>query len=302
MTNLKITYDPIYAHPLPEGHRFPMLKYELIPAQLLYEGLITHDNLFSPNKLNDETILLTHDTTYYQALKELTLPAKEQRRIGFPLTARLVERERRIAQGTIDACRFAQQFGVAFNVAGGTHHAGTNWGEGFCMLNDQAIAANWLLKNNLAQSILIIDLDVHQGNGTAQIFENEPRVFTFSIHCANNFPYRKEQSDLDIPLQDGVKGDEFLSILKETLPKLITQQKPDFVFYLAGVDVLATDKLGKLSLSIDECKERDRLVFEHCIKYNIPVQVSMGGGYSPQIKDIVDAHCNTYRVADELYF
>jgi acetoin utilization deacetylase AcuC-like enzyme len=299
---LKIAYDPIYAHPLPKGHRFPMLKYELIPAQLLHEGLITQDNLFSPNELNDETILLTHDTTYYQALKQLTLPAKEQRRIGFPLTARLVEREHRIAQGTIDACRFAQQYGVAFNVAGGTHHAGTNWGEGFCMLNDQAIAANWLLKNTLAQSILIIDLDVHQGNGTSQIFENEPRVFTFSMHGANNFPYRKEQSDLDIPLQDGVSGNEFLSILKDTLPNLIAQQKPDFIFYLAGVDVLGTDKLGKLSLTIDECKERDRFIFEQCVKHGIPVQVSMGGGYSPQLKDIVDAHCNTYRVADELYF
>ena len=170
------------------------------------------------------------------------------------------------------------------------------------MLNDQAIAANWLLNNKLSASILIIDLDVHQGNGTAQIFEKEPGVFTFSMHGANNFPYRKERSDLDIPLADGTKGDEYLSILRDTLPKLIAKQKPDFIFYLSGVDVLATDKLGKLSLTIDECKQRDRLVFEQCIAHKIPVQVSMGGGYSPQIKDIVEAHCNTFRLAVEMFF
>jgi acetoin utilization deacetylase AcuC-like enzyme len=299
---LKIAYDPIYAHPLPEGHRFPMLKYELIPEQLLHEGIITQENLFSPDEADDETILLTHDAGYYQQLVNLTLPPKEQRRIGFPLSARLIERERRIVQGTIDGCKYAQQYGVAFNVAGGTHHAGTNWGEGFCLLNDQAVAANYLLHNKLASLILIIDLDVHQGNGTAQIFENEPRVFTFSMHGANNFPYRKEQSDLDIPLPDDTTGDEYLSILKVTLPQLIAQHKPDFIFYLSGVDVLATDKLGKLSLTIEECKQRDKLVFETCIKHQIPVQVSMGGGYSPQIRDIVEAHCNTFRLADEMFF
>ncbi|GAB3930719.1 histone deacetylase family protein [Mucilaginibacter myungsuensis] len=299
---LKIAYDPIYAHPLPEGHRFPMLKYELIPGQLLHEGVITQENLFSPDELDDETILLTHDATYYRELTELTLSPKEQRRIGFPLTAKLVKRERRIAKGTIDGCKFARQYGIAFNVAGGTHHAGTNWGEGFCMLNDQAVAANWLLKNEPELSILIVDLDVHQGNGTAQIFEHDSRGFTFSMHGANNFPYRKERSDLDIPLEDGTTGDKFLSILSETLSKLIAQQKPDFIFYLSGVDVLATDKLGKLSLTLDECKERDHIVFQQCFKNNIPVQVSMGGGYSPNIKDIVDAHCNTFRLANELYF
>lgn len=302
MTNLKIAYHPIYAHPLPEGHRFPMLKYELIPGQLLHEGLIAPENLFSPGVLDDETILLTHDAGYYKQLSELRLPPKDQRRIGFPLSARLVERERRIARGTIDDCYFALQYGVAFNVAGGTHHAGSNWGEGFCMLNDQAIAANYLLHKGLAKSILIIDLDVHQGNGTAQLFTHEPRVFTFSMHGANNFPYRKEQSDLDVPLADGTGGDEYLAVLKQTLPRLIHQQKPDFIFYLAGVDVLATDKLGKLALTIPECLERDRLVFEQCLQHQIPVQISMGGGYSPDIKTIVEAHCNTYRLANELYF
>lgn len=299
---LKIAFDPVYAHTLPEGHRFPMLKYELIPAQLLHEGVVTAGNLFSPGLLAEDIILQTHEKSYWKQLRDLTLPLKEQRRIGFPLSARLVEREIRIAQGTIDGCRFAFDNGIAFNVAGGTHHAGTNWGEGFCLLNDQAIAANYLLNKGLSQSILIIDLDVHQGNGTAQIFENEPRVFTFSVHGANNFPSRKETSDLDIPLEDGVEDEQYLNILYDTLPKLIQQQKPDFVFYLAGVDVLSSDKLGKLALSKEACKARDRFVFKQCIANSIPVQVSMGGGYSPLIKDIVDAHCNTFKTAADLYF
>ncbi len=298
----KIAYDPIYAHPLPEGHRFPMLKYELIPAQLLHEGVISRDNLFSPDVLSEDIILQTHDESYWCQLRDLTLSEKEQRRIGFPLSARLVEREIRIAKGTVDGCRFAFDNRIAFNVAGGTHHAGSKWGEGFCLLNDQAIAANWLLNNGLSQSILIVDLDVHQGNGTAQIFENDSRVFTFSMHGANNFPYRKETSDLDIPLADGVEDEEYLSILYGTLPSLIQQQKPDFIFYLSGVDILATDKLGKLALSKEACKARDKFVFEQCIANNLPVQVSMGGGYSPQIKDIVEAHGNTFKVAADLYF
>ena len=299
---LKIVYDPIYAHPLPEGHRFPMLKYELIPAQLLHEGVIRSENLFSPGLMDEETILLTHDLDYWKQLRDLTLASREQRRIGFPLSAQLIEREIRIGKGTIDGCHYAFKNGIAFNIAGGTHHAGTNWGEGFCLLNDQAMAANYLLDNKLASSILIIDLDVHQGNGTAQIFENEPRVFTFSMHGANNFPFRKEKSDLDIPLPDGIIDDDYLNLLFNHLPKLIEQQKPDFIFYMAGVDVLESDKLGKLALTREACKMRDQFVFEQCIKYKIPVQVSMGGGYSPQIKDIVEAHCNTFRIANQLYF
>jgi acetoin utilization deacetylase AcuC-like enzyme len=299
---LKIAYDPIYNHPLPAGHRFPMLKYELIPAQLLHEGLITNENLFSPGELSEEVILWTHDVDYWHQLRDLTLPPKEQRRTGFPLSAQLVEREKRIAQGTIEGCHYAFEHGVAFNVAGGTHHAGTNWGEGFCLLNDQAIAANYLLHKELASSILIIDLDVHQGNGTAQIFENNRSVFTFSMHGANNFPFRKEKSDLDVALPDGIGDEEYLQLLKSTLLGLISQQRPDFIFYLAGVDVLTSDKLGKMALSKAGCKIRDWFVFEQCISDKIPVQVSMGGGYSPDVRDIVEAHSNTYKVANELYF
>ena len=299
---LKIAYDPIYAHPLPEGHRFPMLKYELIPLQLLHEGIITEENLFSPDMLEEKWIILTHDKTYWEKLKHLKLSYQEERRTGFPLSAQLVERELRIAKGTIDCCHFAMEHGVAFNIAGGTHHAGSNWGEGFCLLNDQAIAANYLLNKNLASSILIIDLDVHQGNGTAEIFEHNPKVFTFSMHGEKNFPFRKERSNLDIGLADGIADHEYLDILKDKLPQLFSKVKPDFVFFLSGVDVLETDKLGKLALSKAACKERDQLVFQACQSRNIPVQVSMGGGYSPDIKDIVDAHCNTYKTANDIFF
>lgn len=297
---VKIAWDPIYAHPLPEGHRFPMLKYELIPEQLLHEGIITEDNLFSPGPVAEEIILRSHAKAYWKQLRDLTLPAKEQRRIGFPLSPQLLERELRIAQGTIDGALFAREFGIAFNVAGGTHHAGSNWGEGFCMLNDQAIAANYLLSAGLHRKILIIDLDVHQGNGTAEIFYNEPNVFTFSMHGEKNFPFRKERSDLDIGLEDGIEDAAFLKILGDTLPELL-KFKPDFIFYLAGVDVLNSDKLGKLALSKAACKERDRMVLQFCKDHDLPVQVSMGGGYSPNIKDIVDAHCNTFKVGIDIF-
>lgn len=297
---VKIAWHPLYAHPLPEGHRFPMLKYELIPEQLLHEGVITQNNLFSPDLLDEEVVLLSHQKGYWNQLKELTLPAKEQRRIGFPLNAQLLEREIRIAKGTIEGALFALAYGIAFNVAGGTHHAGSNWGEGFCLLNDQAIAANYLLDNDLSSRILIIDLDVHQGNGTAEIFYNEPRVFTFSMHGDKNFPFRKERSDWDIPLENGITDQLYLNKLKEALP-LLLKHKPDFVFYLSGVDVLESDKLGKLALSKEGCKERDRMVLQFCKNNRLPVQVSMGGGYSPNIKDIVDAHCSTFKIGFDIF-
>ena len=296
-----IAFDPIYAHPLPDGHRFPMLKYELIPQQLLHEGAMEAHHFVSPEIVVDEWVLTTHHADYFFRLKNGQLTYQEERRIGFPYSSALVERELRIAKGTIDGSLFALEHGIAFNVAGGTHHAGSNWGEGFCMLNDQAIAANYLLANKLANRILIIDLDVHQGNGTAEIFQNEDRVFTFSMHAEHNFPFRKERSDLDIGLADGISDAEYLSILEQNLLPLLDNFAPDFVFYLSGVDILATDKLGKLAISKVGCKDRDVLVLSACKARKIPVQVSMGGGYSPDIKDIVDAHCTTYKVAAELY-
>jgi acetoin utilization deacetylase AcuC-like enzyme len=299
---LRIAYSPIYKYELPEGHRFPMMKYELIPEQLLYEGSITEDQFFHPDPLDEATILATHDAEYWNKLKTLQLTRKEIRAIGFPLSDNLVQRGRHIAQGTIDCTKFAMQHGVAMNVAGGTHHSFTDRGEGFCLLNDIAIAANYLLNHGLAKRILVVDLDVHQGNGTAQIFRDEPRVFTFSMHGQNNYPLRKEQSDLDIGLPDKTGDEVYLKQLRNTLPKLIDLQQPDFVFYLSGVDVLATDKLGRLSLSMQGCKLRDEYVLKTCREQQIPVAISMGGGYSERIADIVDAHANTFRVAQDLYF
>ncbi|WP_273565380.1 histone deacetylase family protein [Maribacter halichondriae] len=299
---LKIAYHPIYKHPLPEGHRFPMLKYELLPKQLLHEGTCESDNFFKPEIPNDKYIVAVHDPEYYYDLLNIKIPPKEARKIGFPLSEVLVERERIIADGTIKACEFAMEHGVAMNVAGGTHHAYTDRGEAFCMLNDQAIGARYLQAIGLAKKVLIIDLDVHQGNGTAEIFQNDASVFTFSIHGEGNYPFKKEQSDLDIPLKKGTKDSEYLSILKENLPKLIDTVSPDFIFYLSGVDVIATDKLGTLSMTITGCKQRDEFVLETCHKNQIPVQCSMGGGYSPDIKIIVEAHANTFRAAQKIFF
>ena len=296
-----IAYDPIYAHPLPEGHRFPMLKYELIPAQLLYEGSIEPHHIFAPAPCPEEVILLTHDKTYWEDLKYLRLTPQHIRRIGFPLTKELVQREIIIAQGTIDCCLLAMEQGVALNVAGGTHHAFINRGEGFCLLNDVAIAANYLLHHDLVKQVLVIDLDVHQGNGTARIFEQEPRVFTFSMHGGHNFPFIKEKSDFDVPLEDGTNDELYLNLLQENLQKLLNEVQPDFVFFISGVDVLSSDKYGKLKLSIAGCQQRDEMVFKTCKEKNLPVTVSMGGGYSADIKIIVEAHCNTFRLAKEVW-
>lgn len=299
---LKIAFHPIYKHPLPEKHRFPMLKYELLPEQLLYEGTCTEANFFRPETPDDSYILNVHTNTYFHHLKHLTLDAKAIRKMGFPLSEALVQRELMIADGTIKASEFALKYGIGMNIAGGTHHAYSDHGEGFCLLNDQAIAARYLQEKKLAQKILIVDLDVHQGNGTAEIFKNDPSVFTFSMHGESNYPFKKEQSDLDIGLPNKCDDETYLSILKETLPNLIDSERPDFIFYLCGVDVIKTDKLGRLGLTLAGCKERDRFVLETCKNLDIPVMCSMGGGYSPEIKTIIEAHANTFRLAQEIFF
>jgi acetoin utilization deacetylase AcuC-like enzyme len=299
---LKIAWTEIFAHPLPENHRFPMEKYTLLPEQLLYEGTITEENLFQPIPLQEQYILNTHDAAYWAKLKNLELSHSEIRKTGFPLSAQLVEREITIAQGTIQAALYALKYGIGMNIAGGTHHAFSDRGEGFCLLNDQAIAANYLLENQLAQKILIVDLDVHQGNGTAEIFQNQSSVFTFSMHGAKNYPLHKEQSDLDIALEDHTNDKEYLEILDQTLKRLLDEQQPDFVFYQSGVDVLHTDKLGRLGMTIAGCRERDRKVLEACHQNHLPVMVSMGGGYSERIAHIVEAHANTFRLAQEIFF
>ena len=279
-----------------------MEKYELLPKQLLHEGSCTEANFFKPAMPEEASILAVHDEAYFRTLQDLSVDKRTVRKIGFPLSEALVNREQIIADGTLKASEFALQFGIAMNIAGGTHHAYTNHGEAFCLLNDQAIAARYLQKNKLAEKILIVDLDVHQGNGTAEIFAGDPSVFTFSMHGKNNYPFKKELSNLDIELPDGTGDIEYLDILKNTLPGLINDQAPDFIFYLSGVDILSTDKLGKLGCSVAGCKERDRFVLQLCRDHNIPVEVSMGGGYSPDIITIIEAHANTYRMAQEIYF
>ena len=296
-----IAYDPIYSHPLPEGHRFPMLKYELIPQQLLYEGTIQPENLFSPGVCPREVVLWTHDEKYLDDLLNQTLSAREQRHIGFPQSEQLTKRELVITQGTIDCAELALKQGIAFNVAGGTHHAFKDRGEGFCLLNDFAVAANYLLRNHLAEKILIIDLDVHQGNGTAKLFQDVPAVFTYSVHGEHNYPFRKEKSDYDIGLKDGTGDQDYLQIVLESLEEVIESAKPDFAFYLSGVDVLATDKFGKLKLTLNGCLKRDEIVFSQLKTRKIPCAVAMGGGYSEDIRIIVEAHCNTFRVAKSIY-
>jgi len=298
---LHIAFHPIYAHPLPEGHRFPMLKYELIPGQLLYEGTIEPQHLVAPAPCADETILKTHTVEYFEKLKQGKLSEKEQRRVGFPQSPQLTKRELIITQGTIDCCFAARKAGVALNVAGGTHHAFAGHGEGFCLLNDFAVAANYLLQHGFSKKILIIDLDVHQGNGTAKLFQNTMPVFTFSMHGRQTYPLHKEQSDLDIELEDGTTDTAYMDILKSLLPKLLYEVQPDFAFYLSGVDVLHTDRFGKLGLTIEGCKARDAFVFSTLKQHAVPCAVAMGGGYSPDIKVIVEAHCNTFRLAKEIY-
>ena len=300
-SEIKIAFSSIYAHPLPESHRFPMLKYELIPGQLLHEGTIKQENLFVPSACPPEIILWTHSKEYLDKLLHQKLTPSEQRKIGFPQSPELTERELIITQGTIDCCRYALHSGISLNVAGGTHHAFADRGEGFCMLNDQAVASNYLLQHKLAEKILIIDLDVHQGNGTASIFESNKAVFTFSMHGQHNYPFHKQQSDLDVPLPDGISDTEYLRILMSILPSLFDEVQPDFCFYQSGVDILETDKFGKLKVTIQGCKQRDEIVLGLAKERSIPCVVSMGGGYSPDIKTIVEAHCNTFRTAFNLY-
>ncbi|MDO1499946.1 histone deacetylase [Winogradskyella maritima] len=299
---LKIAYHPIYRHPLPLGHRFPMGKYELLYEQLLHEGTCTPDNFFEPEKPNHKHLVAVHEPEYFYDLLNITLDQRKARKIGFPLSELLVEREMIIADGTLKASDYALKNGIAMNIAGGTHHAFTDRGEAFCMLNDQAIGARYLLDKQAVSKVLIVDLDVHQGNGTAEIFRNEPKVFTFSTHGKSNYPFKKEKSDLDIALEDNTDDNTYLSILKDTLPKLISDVQPDIIYYLSGVDVIGTDKLGKLNMTLEGCKTRDQIVLQTCKDENIPVMCSMGGGYSPDIKTIIEAHANTFRLAQDIFF
>jgi len=279
-----------------------MIKYELLYEQLLLENIAEKTDFFSPDMVEISDTFLAHRQEYVEAFVNLSLTESQARKIGFIQDKELINRELTLVKGTISGALLAFENKIAFNIAGGTHHAYSDRGEAFCMLNDQAIASTFLLKNKWAKKILIVDLDVHQGNGTAEIFRNNPKVFTFSMHGKNNYPFEKEKSDLDISFDDKTTDNQYLSVLKETLYKLIEKEKPDFIFYQSGVDVLASDKLGKLALSVEGCAERDAIVFEFCQKYQIPIQCSMGGGYSPNLVTIIKAHTNTFRKAKDIFY
>jgi len=296
----KIAFHPIYVHPVPENHRFPMEKYELLPMQLVHEGIVEESNFFEPTTehIYDYSI---HNRNYLEKLFNVKLTKKEERSSGFKLDKRLVSREICITNGTIEASVDALKNGISYNIAGGTHHAFSNKPEGFCLLNDQAIASMHLLNNKLASKILIIDLDVHQGNGTAEILSKEPRVYTFSMHGEKNYPLEKPSSDLDIAIPDFTADYEYLNILQKNLTTIFKKVQPEFVFYQSGVDVLKSDKLGRLSLTLDGCRERDEMVYSMCKTKSVPITTTMGGGYSGDIKIILEAHCNTFRAGISKY-
>lgn len=291
-----VAYTPYYTLKLPEKHRVPIDKYALLPQQLLHRGIIEEKDLFEPQPVEKDLLLLAHTKDYTERALNLQLTRQEARRIGYPYDDYLVKRERCTVQGTLAGAEIALKNKIAFNVAGGTHHAGSDWGEGFCMFNDVAIASLYILKKYGLRQILVIDLDVHQGNGTAEILQQEDRIFTFSVHGAKNFPFRKEKSDLDIGLEDGTRGPEYLKVLEDNLYGLFEQLNPDFIFYLAGADVLETDKLGRFELTLDDCKRRDQMVFDLCKQYQVPVQVGTAGGYSTRVADVVDAYSQTFEV------
>lgn len=299
---LPVAFHSDYIHPIPDGHKFPMEKYQLLPEQLLYEGTLDNSHFFEPSICTDDVILTTHTEEYLQRLSDLAISPREQRVSGFVHTDQLILREKRIMEGTRLCAEKALRFGAAMNIAGGTHHAYSDRGEGFCLLDDQAIAANWLLRENLAKKILIVDLDVHQGNGSAELFKDSSDVFTFSIHGKNNYPLKKEQSHLDVELPDGTGDAEYLAALESNFDKILASFHPDFIFYQSGVDVLETDKLGRLSLSLNGCKQRDEYVFDRVKELGVPVVCTMGGGYSKEIKFIIEAHANTFRVIQSKLF
>jgi acetoin utilization deacetylase AcuC-like enzyme len=278
-----------------------MEKYDLLPEQLIFEGTITNDNLFEPENTGLDDIFKTHDPKYIYRMQTGNVSVQEMRRIGFLYSEALFDREVKIMQGSVQAALFALDHGIAFNLAGGTHHAHFDYGEGFCIFNDIAITANYLLNHHLAKRILVIDLDVHQGNGTASLLKGNDNAFTFSMHGKNNYPAKKEESTLDIALEDGIKDAEYLAILQKELPLIIDTFVPDFIIYQSGVDILFTDKLGKMNISMNGVREREQIVLNLAHHHGIPMVAVMGGGYSSDIRFIIEAHAWIYRIAAQLY-
>jgi len=285
--------------PLPDGHRFPMSKYTLLRQRVVESGLILPENLLTPEAATVEELLRAHDAGYVCRVTAGELSEAEVRRIGFPWSAELVERSRRSSGATIAGCRRALEEGVAVNLAGGTHHAFANAGEGYCVLNDSAVAARALQAEGAVRRVAVIDTDVHQGNGTASIFRDDATVFTFSVHGAKNFPLRKEVSDLDVPLPDGTGDDDYLEALEAGLREALERADPDLVIFLSGADPYLDDKLGRLKLTKEGLAARDRLVLRLCRGSGLPVAVTMGGGYARDVNDTADIHFQTVAAACE---
>lgn len=298
---MHICYSDHYQIPLSPTHPFPITKYKMARDRLLAEGIITHWHLTDPGLASHEDILLVHERDYWFRCVNGELTAAEVRRLGFPWSAALVRRTRAAVQGTITAARYALRDGIASNLAGGTHHAFPDHGEGYCVLNDIAIAIRVLQRDRLARRIAIIDCDVHQGNGTAAIFQNDPAVFTFSIHGEKNFPRRKERSSLDINLPDDTDDQEYLRLLREHVPTILADFRPELVFYQAGVDLHERDRLGRMRLTLTGLQQRDELVIGACRAAGVPVATTMGGGYGRDISETVEGHCNTIRTALRFY-
>jgi len=294
---MQLFYTDIFVLPLPTGHRFPMEKYSRLRETLLASGDFREADFHLPHAATDQELARAHDPAYIQQVCAGQLPERAQKRIGFPWSAGMVERSRRSAGATICACRAAFVDGVAANLAGGTHHAFRDRGEGFCVFNDAAVAARAMQNEGRARRILIVDCDVHQGNGTASILAGDDSIFTFSIHGARNFPFEKELSDLDIELPDGCADAGYLIRLDEGLNTAFDLARPDLVIYLAGADPYHDDRLGRLALSFAGLAERDRRVFSRCKALGIPLAIAMAGGYARQINDTVTIHAATIRLA-----
>ncbi|MEL6535727.1 MAG: histone deacetylase [Bacteroidota bacterium] len=294
---VKFAYSEEFFYTLPDNHKFPITKYQLVKEQLLYEGSIDAEQLVNPGLVDEEDILRVHTPEYWEMIRTLSLPKKMVRRIGLPLNETSRSRSRNSVAGTMHAARWAMESGVGINLAGGTHHAYADRGEGFSLLNDMAITARYLLHHQLVQQILFVDLDVHQGNGNAVLFADDPRVFTLSMHGEDNYPIPKEVSDLDVGMPTGTGDKAYLSTLERQLDRVFEKVRPELVIFQSGVDVLATDKLGKLSLTRAGCKARDEAVIGRCHSLGIPLVIVMGGGYSPKMTDLVEAHANTFRTA-----
>lgn len=293
---MKIFYTDQFVFPLPAGHRFPMRKYSRLRQRVFEAKLEPPENLIVPHAATDEEILRAHAVDYLRCAQQGGLTDKEIRRIGFPWSPAIMERSRRSIGATIEACRAALQDSLAVNLAGGTHHAFRDHGEGYCLLNDSAVAARALQAEGI-QRIAIIDCDAHQGNGTASIFAGDESVFTFSIHGAKNFPFHKEHSDLDIALGDETPDEMYLEALAGALPRVIERSRPDLAIYLAGADPYFDDTLGRLALTKAGLAERDRFVLSQCRSSGIPVAITMAGGYAKQIEDTVDIHFETVKLA-----